>query len=79
LDIILQEVKKSGSFKPQVEMYKKQVSELHQKLGDETKRADKVDFENRKLQEKLQALSREKEVGNTCNIKYFVLAIKNPF
>ncbi|KAF4533458.1 hypothetical protein B566_EDAN001185 [Ephemera danica] len=56
-----EEIKKSGTFKPQVEMYKKQVSELHQKLSDETKRADKVDFENRKLQEKFQALTREKE------------------
>jgi hypothetical protein len=43
-------------------MYKKQVSELHQKLAEETKRTDKVDFENRKLQEKLQALTREREV-----------------
>ncbi|XP_065348608.1 protein Hook homolog 3-like isoform X2 [Cloeon dipterum] len=56
-----EELKKSGSWKPQVEMYKKQVGELHQKLGDETKRADKVEFENRKLLEKLQAVTVEKE------------------
>ncbi|XP_059489712.1 protein Hook homolog 3 isoform X2 [Neocloeon triangulifer] len=56
-----EELKKSGTWKPQVEMYKKQVGELHQKLGDETKRADKVEFENRKLQEKLQAVTVEKE------------------
>lgn len=55
------EVKKNGTWKPQVEVYKKQVAELHQKLNDETKRADKFDFELKKAQEKILALTREKE------------------
>ncbi|KAK6631025.1 hypothetical protein RUM44_003197 [Polyplax serrata] len=55
------EVKKNGTWKPQVEVYKKQVAELHQKLSDETKRADKFDFEVKKAQEKILALTREKE------------------
>lgn len=44
-------------------MYKKQVAELHQKLSDETKRADKLEFEGKKAQEKISALTREKEVS----------------
>jgi protein HOOK3 len=48
-------------------MYKKQLTELHQKGADETKRADKAEFENRKLQEKLQAITDEKEVG-VCSV-----------
>jgi protein HOOK3 len=45
-----------------VELYRKQISELHQKLNEETKKADKSDFECRKMQEKLNAIQREKEV-----------------
>lgn len=56
-----EEVKKNGTWKPQVEMYKKQVAELHQKLSEETKRADKFEFEVKKGQEKILALTREKE------------------
>lgn len=56
-----EEVKRHGAWKSQVEMYKKQVAELHQKLSDETKRADKLEFEGKKAQEKISALTREKE------------------
>ncbi|XP_071442587.1 protein Hook homolog 3-like [Hetaerina americana] len=56
-----EELKKSGSWKPQVEIYKKKTAELQQKLSEESKKADKAEFENKKLQEKLQYLSREKE------------------
>jgi len=58
-----QELKKSGTWKPQLELYKKQISELHQTLNEETKKADKSDFECRKMQEKLNAIQREKEVS----------------
>jgi hypothetical protein len=58
-----QELKKSGTWKPQLELYKKQISELHQRLNEETKKADKSDFECRKMQEKLNAIQREKEVS----------------
>lgn len=56
-----EEVKKSGTWKPQVEIYKKKSAELQQKLNEESKKADKAEFENKKLQEKLQSLQREKE------------------
>lgn len=58
-----QELKKSGTWKPQLELYKKQIAELHQRLSEETKRADKNDFECKNMQEKLSAVQREKEVG----------------
>ena len=44
-------------------MYKKQISELHQRLNEETKKYDKSDFECRKMQEKLNAIQSEKEVS----------------
>lgn len=55
------EVKKSGTWRPQLEQYKKQVAELHAQLAEETKRADKAAFESRKAAEKLTAAQREKE------------------
>lgn len=56
-----EELKKNGHWKSQVDMYKKQVNELHTQFNEETKRADKFEFENNKLQEKLASLQREKE------------------
>ncbi|XP_046407312.1 protein Hook homolog 3 isoform X2 [Ischnura elegans] len=56
-----EELKKSGTWKPQVEIYKKKTAELQQKLSEESKKADKAEFENKKLQEKFKCLSREKE------------------
>jgi protein HOOK3 len=44
-------------------LYKKQIAELHQRLDEETKRADRSDFECKKMQEKLNAIQREKEVS----------------
>jgi hypothetical protein len=61
--IFPQELKKSGTWKPQLELYKKQICELHQRLNEETKKADKSDFECRKMQEKLNAIQREKDVS----------------
>jgi hypothetical protein len=58
-----QELKKSGTRKPQLDMYKKEISELHQRLNEETKKADKSDFECKKTQEKLNAIQAEKEVS----------------
>ncbi|XP_034234433.1 protein Hook homolog 3 [Thrips palmi] len=55
------DVKKSGTWRPQLEQYKKQVAELHSQLAEETKRADRVAFESRKAAEKLTAAQREKE------------------
>ncbi|PSN52024.1 Protein Hook 3 [Blattella germanica] len=56
-----EQLKKSGTWRPQLELYKKQIAELHQRLNEETKRADKSDFECKKIEEKLTAAQREKE------------------
>ncbi|XP_039298405.1 protein Hook homolog [Nilaparvata lugens] len=58
---IEKEVSKSAALKTQVEIYKQQVAELHKKLNEETKRADKLEFENKKVQDQLNAVKREKE------------------
>ncbi|KAK7593131.1 hypothetical protein V9T40_007883 [Parthenolecanium corni] len=55
------ELKKANTWKTQAEMYKKQVAELRNNLNEETKKLDKMEFENMKAQEKLNALQREKE------------------
>ena len=55
-------MRKSGPMKQQLEMYKRQVHELQNKLYDETKRADKADFEAKRAVEKMSTLQREKEV-----------------
>lgn len=44
-------------------MCKKQISELVYKLNEETKRADKMEFDGKKAQDKILALTREKEVS----------------
>ncbi|KAL1462559.1 hypothetical protein WDU94_014387 [Cyamophila willieti] len=56
-----EELKKNGNWKSQVEMYKKQMNDLYNQFNEETKRADKSEFENEKLQEKVASLQREKE------------------
>jgi len=50
------DVKKTGNWKPQVDVFKKQISEYHSKLETETKRADKLEFETKKLLEQLEAV-----------------------
>ena len=49
--------------KQQLDVYKRQVHELQSKLTEETKRADKADFENKRMNEKVLTLMREKEVS----------------
>ncbi|GLG93634.1 Uncharacterized protein GBIM_00989 [Gryllus bimaculatus] len=56
-----EEMKKNSVVKSQLELYKKQVAELDHRLNEETKRADKEEFECKKLQERLNAIQREKE------------------
>lgn len=55
-------MKKSAAWKTQVEVYKKQIAELHSKYNEETKRADKCEFDYKKANEQLKAVTREKEV-----------------
>lgn len=50
--------------KSQVDMYKKQVHELQSRLSEETKRADKAEFENKRALEKLGSIQQEKDVSH---------------
>ena len=45
----------------QIDVYKRQISELHGKLEAESNRADKSDFETKRLLEKTEALSVERD------------------
>lgn len=65
-----QEVKKSNTLRSQLDAYKRQTQELQSKMSDETKRADKAEFESKRLGEKMTALQREKEVCRFC-FRYF--------
>lgn len=51
-------------WKSQLEIYKKQVTELHHTLNDETNKIDKLEFESKKLLENLNTLQKEKDVIN---------------
>lgn len=56
-----EELRKVSSLKQQLEGYKRQVHELQNKLTEETKRADKADFEAKRAMDKMSTLQREKE------------------
>ncbi|XP_052774694.1 protein Hook homolog 3-like isoform X3 [Mya arenaria] len=56
-----EELRKSGSVKQQLDVYKRQVHELQTRITEETKRADKQEFEVKRVQEKVNTLQREKE------------------
>lgn len=45
-------------------MYKKQVTELHHSLNNETNKIDKLEFETKKLMENLSTLQKERDVTN---------------
>ena len=61
--VYFKETRKGQLMKTQLEMYKRQVQEFQIKMSEETKRADKAEFENTRQQEKMGMLQREKEVG----------------
>lgn len=58
---ISQEQRKNATLKTQVEAYKRSTLELETKLGAEIKRADKSEYEVKRLTEKLEAEKTEKE------------------
>ncbi|NXH48926.1 HOOK1 protein, partial [Dicaeum eximium] len=56
------ELRKANAARAQLETYKRQVvQELHNKLSEESKRADKLAFEMKRLEEKYEALMKERE------------------
>ncbi|XP_060629589.2 protein Hook homolog 1 [Anolis sagrei] len=56
-----EELKKANAARAQLETYKRQVQDLHNKLSEESKRADILAFEMKRLEEKHEALIKEKE------------------
>ncbi len=56
-----EDIKKAGNWRPQMDKYKKQVNDLQEKLDTETKKADKSEFESKRLLEKLEAISVERD------------------
>lgn len=57
-----QEIKKASVWRTQLEMYRKQVTELHHTLNDETNKINVLEFEMKKLLENLNTLQKEKDV-----------------
>jgi protein HOOK3 len=55
-------VKKADVLKTQLEAYRRQVQDLQLKLTEETKRGDKLEFDVKRLQEKLTVCQQDKEV-----------------
>ncbi|KXJ80579.1 hypothetical protein RP20_CCG024354 [Aedes albopictus] len=56
-----EEAKKYSGLKGQVELYKKEIQDLHAKLDSEMSKTIKTEFEYNQLQAKLSAVQREKE------------------
>ncbi|KAL6952184.1 Protein Hook 3 [Sarracenia purpurea var. burkii] len=55
-----EELKKANVWRTQAEMYKKQYLEARNSLNEETKKSDKIEFENVKLREKFERRSTGK-------------------
>uniref|UniRef100_A0A667WLH8 Hook microtubule tethering protein 3 n=1 Tax=Myripristis murdjan TaxID=586833 RepID=A0A667WLH8_9TELE len=56
-----EELRKANATKGQVETYKRQVVELQNRLSEESKKADKMEFEYKRLKEKVDSLQKEKD------------------
>lgn len=58
----IQELKKLGPWKSQLELQKKQIAEVQVTLDEERRRADKFELQFKNLLERNEALTLEKEV-----------------
>ncbi|XP_008847481.1 protein Hook homolog 3, partial [Nannospalax galili] len=56
-----EELRKANAARGQLETYKRQVVELQNRLSEESKKADKLDFEYKWLKEKVDGLQKEKD------------------
>ncbi|XP_054421911.1 protein Hook homolog 3 isoform X2 [Pteronotus mesoamericanus] len=56
-----EELRKANAARSQLETYKRQVVELQNRLSEESKKADKLDFEYKRLKEKVDTLQKEKD------------------
>ncbi|XP_042305704.1 protein Hook homolog 3 isoform X1 [Sceloporus undulatus] len=56
-----EELRKANAARSQLETYKRQVVELQSRLSEESKKADKLEFEYKMLKEKVDSLQKEKD------------------
>ncbi|XP_061887139.1 protein Hook homolog 3 isoform X1 [Entelurus aequoreus] len=56
-----EEIRKANATKGQLETYKRQVVELQNRLSEESKKADKNEFEYKRVKEKVDSLQKEKD------------------
>ncbi|KAM9440400.1 protein Hook homolog 3 isoform 3-T4 [Clarias gariepinus] len=56
-----EELRKANTARAQLETYKRQVVELQNRLSEESKKADKLEFESKRLKEKVDSLQKEKD------------------
>ncbi|KAM6985886.1 protein Hook homolog 3 [Aplochiton taeniatus] len=56
-----EELRKANTARGQLETYKRQVVELQNRLSEESKKADKMEFEYKRLKEKVDSLQKEKD------------------
>lgn len=56
-----EELRKANAARSQLETYKRQVVEFQNRLSEESKKADKMEFECKRLKEKVDSLQKEKD------------------
>ncbi|XP_059405293.1 protein Hook homolog 3 isoform X2 [Carassius carassius] len=56
-----EDLRKAHAARAQLETYKRQVVELQNKLSEESKKADKMEFEYKRVKEKVDSLQKEKD------------------
>ncbi|XP_033502555.1 protein Hook homolog 3 isoform X3 [Epinephelus lanceolatus] len=56
-----EELRKANAAKGQLETYKRQVVELQNRLSEESKKADRMEFEYKRVKEKVDSLQKEKD------------------
>ncbi|XP_009864472.1 PREDICTED: protein Hook homolog 3-like, partial [Apaloderma vittatum] len=56
-----EELRKANAARGQLETYKRQAVELQNRLSEESKKADKLDYECKRLREKVDSLQKEKD------------------
>uniref|UniRef100_A0A8C2ZX02 Hook microtubule-tethering protein 1 n=1 Tax=Cyclopterus lumpus TaxID=8103 RepID=A0A8C2ZX02_CYCLU len=67
-----EELRKANAARAQLETYKRQVQELHRKLSEESRRADNLAYEMKKLEEKHETVMKEKEVRRLLETEQFI-------
>uniref|UniRef100_A0A672JK33 Calponin-homology (CH) domain-containing protein n=1 Tax=Salarias fasciatus TaxID=181472 RepID=A0A672JK33_SALFA len=66
-----EELRKANAAKGQLETYKRQVQGLQNRLSEESKKADKMEFEYKRVKEKVDSLQKEKDVRFQLNCSFW--------